>query len=487
MCRDMDYVRQHGGRDLRCPLCNEPFTDVAGLPPLGQDGVAFFELVRPSNDNGLSARDAKDLLKAVLWLDAVAVDELVDSRWQGAVGHTGINCPSELLRLVRMAGSCAGRAAEADPPLLVDDPEGWFDFWAADVGSLTRDTMVRALIKTLGTSDEDRDELRATTSTLWDIFFGSLLEITRGQFTSVGGMAEALIDALCGPTSTSHDEDVTVPPGFWACTACTLHNPDNAHVCAICEASRPSVDHSSLSESHSRGNCPTCGFGEAEREICRQNSSCISCRRNLGMAMRKCDCGVTLCPRCSARLTRRVATSRPSRSAVQATSIENSDDSPPLCPNCCRRKPPEGILSVRGRRWCQCSEVPVDAQRRGPNDNSEIEAGGGVGTDANLADGESSPLQASQELPSAVELLPVEEPVETSPCVNCGRPAAPSGCSSRVRGRWCQCKASTSEDLRDFLRTRQRQRANRTRQQAVDLAARPAGGVAWSTDGRDAS
>lgn len=240
--RDKQYVKETGGRDLRCPVCNQPYKTFCRMKRarVGCEMAKveeLFSVLGGSSDQGLDAHDAKDMLKAMFPLDVEAVDDFVDGPWREAVGHTGVNDPDELSRMIEMANRCAGRLPEPEPPLLGDDAAAWFTFWAGSSGYLTRDTLVRALAKTLPVQ---RDQLEAIVSELWDFFCEGRDSMSCAEFVKLDGMADALVAAILESSSkTVCPTSQPTMPDAWSCMQCTLHNPRSVVVCKACSAPRP--------------------------------------------------------------------------------------------------------------------------------------------------------------------------------------------------------------------------------------------------------
>eukprot|EP00927_Polykrikos_kofoidii_P046407 TRINITY_DN40638_c0_g1_i1.p1 TRINITY_DN40638_c0_g1~~TRINITY_DN40638_c0_g1_i1.p1 ORF type:complete len:574 (+),score=71.59 TRINITY_DN40638_c0_g1_i1:48-1724(+) len=468
MRADAAYVRRHRGRRLLCPLCNTGYAEVVPLP--ARDTTALFTALAPLGGGTLPAAEAKELLKAMLWLDVQAVEGLVDNQWPEAVGHCDVASSAELTRLIRMAGSCAGRMVDARPPLLVDDPAGWFDFWAADKLVLTRDSLVRALIKTLGTSEEERDELRAAVAAVWGLFCSDGVTIKRDEFVVDDGMADALVAALAGPGHVVAAAAVPAPPpGFWACPNCTLHNPEKAPLCAACERPAPtsSAPPSASPFRQSGGrfegtpSCHNCGTELKADRVPTEASTpsdvrCHRCRRRPppGAAFWSCGCSAALCVRCATLAPnggRRTSSSLQLDEGAERTHTSDDDSSvglssspspvqpaprlPAVSSGCCQHchRFPAPTDGPRGRRtqWCQC--IP----------------------------GESWDLAVPQPAaPAAVSEAASAVPVAGAQCENCRRPSPPENWEGMHCRRWCQCRpVQLVSDPRETLRARQLLRA----------------------------
>lgn len=465
MQRDHAYVRQHGGRDSRCPVCNEAYDDVVKLPVLDANGDELFAAV--ASPSGLGAREAKDLLRATLWLDAGAVEDLVDGRFPEAVGHVGITSAVELVQLYSLASSLApGAADEASVmphtiPLLVDDARGWFDYWASDAVGLSRDALVRALIKTLGTGDEERDELRAAVDAVWGLFCGEAATIGQEEFVSDDGMADALLAAMAGALDV---EDSAQSEAFWACRQCTLQNPVAAVRCAACEMphqeatvlvgaqSPPASARSFISAAPSSGPvCHACGEGLFPGRVDdRAGCACARCRRRppVGAALWRCGCGAALCVRCAtlgahSQQRRAWPECRPEPEDSVQEEVRTQEDAQlndstiegptavppePECPHCHRRKPPTGTHA--SGRWCRCAvdvtPASMPALPRVKEPVVEVVHGSGS---------------------AQAEIVPA--------CSNCNRPRAPEGTLGWRQQRWCHCSNAPGSDLREYFRAQQ--------------------------------
>lgn len=71
------------------------------------------------------------------------------------------------------------------PPLLVNDANGWFDFWASPETVLTRDTLARSLIKSLYIDEAQRSKLREIVAEVWAASCGNAESIQRDEFIAM--------------------------------------------------------------------------------------------------------------------------------------------------------------------------------------------------------------------------------------------------------------------------------------------------------------
>lgn len=504
MRRDQEFVLRHGGRQQKCPLCNTHYAEVFELPR--HDAVAFFRCVTGGRGGRLPSVELKDLLKAMFYLTDKAVDELVDEQWVRVGGQrSGVDSAADFGRLVDMAGTLAeGEATELAPPLLVDDVLAWFDFWAGDVGVLTQPLLIRALIKTLGTGEEERDELRAAVDAVWGLFCGDSETLSRRVFVADDGMADALLAALTGSgpvAAAGVAAAAAAPPGHWACETCTLHNSSIEAACGACGARRPqppaagpaaaaapaaaSRPASAAVPPPGPPRCP-CGStalvaGRVPEVAQGVPLRCRQCRRvpPFGAAVWRCQCSAALCVRC---LTLDASAARrgmppPWRSPPLPASVQAAG---PVA------VPPELLLAaptlaavaaptaaaighpvadtslpraVREARELHAArpECPHCLRRRPPQDSD----GASLRVRARWCmcnSVEETPAVAAAAVQPAV--LPAEERRRVvgdheRPCENCGRPLAPEGWVGVSYRRWCQCHGGFGDDLRESLRARQ--------------------------------
>lgn len=500
MRRDAAYVRQHGGRELRCPLCNAAYSSVIALP--ARDIPALFAAVAPSRGGGLTAQEAKELLRAMLWRDGGAIERLVDEPWREAVGHEGVANAGELLRLIRMAGSCAGRMLDARPPLLVDDAAGWFDFWAGEDLVLTRDALARALVKTFG---DETDDSRAAVFSVWGLFCGEADSIGRAGFLADDGMADALVLALASmraPTAPS-ESSASAPPGHWSCGRCTLHNRDSATECAAC-GFQPRVRLQPASSDDSvparllqlPGGIPGCRSPlEPDRvrdDISAPTRSCARCRRKppFGAAVWRCDCGAAFCIRCATvdrnfmqRVNHEAFASAagpapepelPAASLMQdgpsiaAAPTEFPPEDIVECPNCRRRRQPAGVPMGRCARWCQC-HAALSARRGDAPEQQSAEADAAAPAEQAMPEA-LAPTEQTTSAPGPADQEPPESAGPTAPTVSTGA----AGATAAMRTLVLIC-ASFSEDGRSSKTPRCYWHPRRTPRPQLTLQSKPCG------------
>lgn len=192
-----------------CPITRLAVSAVKALPDLRRDPNGWFDAVDIDRDGRLSRREVIECLKAQLpvnnqALDAAAADpshwmwKQWDSDGSGYIERGELLQPQGLAAYVQQAFH---RSTQDMVPDIRRDKTAWYRFWDEDdSGSLEKDEVVRALLKTLGlTQDQSRVALmRSTIDAIWPIFdsdgSGS---IERDEFLrSSDGLADTIIATM---------------------------------------------------------------------------------------------------------------------------------------------------------------------------------------------------------------------------------------------------------------------------------------------------
>lgn len=192
-----------------CPMTRAPVASVLPVPSILEDPEGWFRACDIDGDGKLSTLEVVECLKAQLPVDNGALDTAAADRshwmWQqwdsdrsGYIERHELLHPQGLAAYVRSAFALS--SAEAGPP-DVRNKDAWYEFWDEDhSGSLEKEEVVRALLKTLKmTSDPAAvQRMRGTIDAIWAIFdddgSGS---IEKNEFLRPGdGLADTIIATM---------------------------------------------------------------------------------------------------------------------------------------------------------------------------------------------------------------------------------------------------------------------------------------------------
>jgi hypothetical protein len=144
----------------------------------------------------------------------------------------------------------AGNGSQGQPPPL-SDLNRWFDYYDRDrSGSLDREELVNALVRTYHSNDPQ--SIRETVVSIFPAFDSNRSgSIDRYEFTSPGGLGESLLSAMqqmerrppaYAPSysSTAASSSTTASGSTWVCPSCTFTNFNTKSTCGMCGSSQPS-------------------------------------------------------------------------------------------------------------------------------------------------------------------------------------------------------------------------------------------------------
>lgn len=190
-----------------CPLTRNPITSVLEVPSILEDRDGWFKAVDFDGDGQLSRREVVECLKAQLPVDNNALDKAAsdsnhwmwqqwDSDGSGFIERKELLDPQGLAAYVRTAFKKHNQ--DSGPPDIKADKIAWYEFWDEDdSGSLDKEEVVRALLKTLKLTHDQAQvqKMRSAIEAVWCIFdddgSGS---IERDEFLRPGdGLADTII------------------------------------------------------------------------------------------------------------------------------------------------------------------------------------------------------------------------------------------------------------------------------------------------------
>jgi len=188
-----------------CPECRSPFDALIPLPRLeNDDAQTWFNAVDANGDGRLSQTEVLDMLKVQYRLDwrrlASAIEEswnLWDKTESGDLSYDELVAEGGLLQYVTGAEvEELFQAPRSSPPPICQTQE-WFRHWDLDRnGSLNRQEVLRAMLKTFGIGAGQRNRLAAMRDTLdiaWQWFdVDGSDSISFGEFIMPNGLGETL-------------------------------------------------------------------------------------------------------------------------------------------------------------------------------------------------------------------------------------------------------------------------------------------------------
>lgn len=193
-----------------CPITRTPITSVAAVPAVQTDPDGWFAICDINRDGKLSRKEALECLKAQYAVDVGLLDQAVadESHWmwqQWDSDRSGFIERHELLAKPNGLVASIQQLFPASPrgiiPDMRSDKAAWYDFFDADrSGSLEQEEVVRALIKTLGLSQDQPKvrEMRETVQMIWPIFdHDGSGSIERGEYLKPNdGLADTILATL---------------------------------------------------------------------------------------------------------------------------------------------------------------------------------------------------------------------------------------------------------------------------------------------------
>lgn len=134
-----------------CPMCRCGFDEVVALPDPEQDVTRWFNLVDRDGSGCLKREEVRDVFAATLDVDQSSLDQVIAARWdEWDSDQTGGITEDQLSRVLAFVQRALPGRRRREPPALTTDKGGWFDHFDERLrGTLNKQQMARALIKTL--------------------------------------------------------------------------------------------------------------------------------------------------------------------------------------------------------------------------------------------------------------------------------------------------------------------------------------------------
>lgn len=165
-----------------CPLCRTPYKEVMVLPDPADQPAHWFKMVDYDGDKVLSKTEVYDALRAQLPLDDIKLAALLEStlwdEWDhdksGTISEEEFIHPTDGILVFILRNRERLEVAEYIPiPSLTENKVGWFEYWDDDdSGELSKQEIVRALLKTFGFANDKRRamELREAVTAVFFLF-----------------------------------------------------------------------------------------------------------------------------------------------------------------------------------------------------------------------------------------------------------------------------------------------------------------------------
>lgn len=200
----------------RCPLTRKPIASVVEVPSIRHDPNAWFDAVDVDHNNRLTRHETIEALKAQFPVDVASLDAAITNpdhwmweRWDvnrdGTITRDELLAPNGLVASVPELFAPRSTAPNGSDTPPISDKAAWFDFWDSPLtggnssGTLEKEEVVRALLKTLGTTGDANAvmAMRSTVLSVWGIFdMDGSGSVERGEFLARDGLADTIIATL---------------------------------------------------------------------------------------------------------------------------------------------------------------------------------------------------------------------------------------------------------------------------------------------------
>lgn len=200
-----------------CPVTRRPIAKVLTVPNVLENPNGWFAAVDVDRNGVLTRVEAVEALKSQFAVDVEALDAAVSDpkhwmweRWDingdGHLTRDELLAPGGLVSCVQElfpAPANARGGGSGAPP--ISDRARWFDYWDSPSsggdgsGSLEREEVVRALLKTLNVTSDAAAvmQMRSTVDAIWAIFdtdgSGS---IERREYLQPDGLADTIVATM---------------------------------------------------------------------------------------------------------------------------------------------------------------------------------------------------------------------------------------------------------------------------------------------------
>ena len=189
------------------PVTRNPIARVVRVPSVLENPSEWFRVVDGDGNGRLDKTELLEALKAQLPLDLRSLDQAAENgqlwaQWDpdgsGSIEESELSVHGGIIDYIRSHFAGGGRRAI---PSIQADRNAWYDYFdESGGGTLDKEEVVRALIKTfnLSTNVDERTKMRGTIDAIWPLFDddGSG-EIDRPEFLRAGeGLADTIIATM---------------------------------------------------------------------------------------------------------------------------------------------------------------------------------------------------------------------------------------------------------------------------------------------------
>lgn len=197
-----------------CPLTRQPIHSVLAIPNVISSPDEWFRAVDIDRNGKLSRAETIEAIKAQFPVDVAALDAAIvdpnhflweqwDVNRDGTLTRDELLAPNGLISTVRemFVPAHGSQAIGTDPPRITDRAR-WFDYWDSPAtggdgnGTLNREEVIRALLKTTGTTGNANAvmQMRQTVGAIWGVFdTDGSGEVDRTEFLQRDGLADTIL------------------------------------------------------------------------------------------------------------------------------------------------------------------------------------------------------------------------------------------------------------------------------------------------------
>eukprot|EP01059_Diplonema_ambulator_P029305 TRINITY_DN48651_c0_g1_i1.p1 TRINITY_DN48651_c0_g1~~TRINITY_DN48651_c0_g1_i1.p1 ORF type:complete len:256 (+),score=44.98 TRINITY_DN48651_c0_g1_i1:48-815(+) len=198
--KEVHDFAEGNSKDMTCPVCREPCTDIIKMPDPATSAEKWFEMTDTDGNGDLSFREVTDVVRATCNISDADADNIIKGKWADfdKDGNQGIQW-EEFSTLLTFIFENLPENLKVEVPSITEDKEKWFKFWDEDgSGSLDKDELARALIKTFKKDAIVKvSEIQEILECVWPLFDpNGDNTISLDEFLQKGGLANAIVTSL---------------------------------------------------------------------------------------------------------------------------------------------------------------------------------------------------------------------------------------------------------------------------------------------------